>query len=46
MSTWRAMVAGVRAKSLAPSRADYLEIWELQTPGNLRTCPCLYRDLE
>ena len=25
------------------SCADCLEIWEPQTPGTLRACPCLYR---
>jgi hypothetical protein len=30
--------------TLQPSCADYLEILELQRPGNLRACPGLYRD--
>jgi hypothetical protein len=30
--------------SLPPLCADYLKIWEPQTPGNLRACPGLYRD--
>ena len=29
---------------LPPSCADCLEIWEPQTPGNLRVCPGLYRN--
>jgi hypothetical protein len=28
----------VRLTTLPPSRADCLEIWELQTPGTLRVC--------
>jgi len=28
-------------KTLRPAYADYLEIWELQTPGTLRSCPGL-----
>ena len=30
--------------ALPPSCADCLEIWEPQTPGTLRACPCSYRD--
>jgi hypothetical protein len=30
--------------TLSPSCADCLEIWELQPPGTLRTCPGLYWD--
>ena len=29
----------VRLTTLPPSRADCLEIWEPQPPGNLRACP-------
>ena len=31
--------------TLPPSRADFLETWELQPPGNLRACPDLSRPL-
>ena len=30
--------------TVSPSCADYLEIWEPQTPGTLRACPGLYGD--
>jgi hypothetical protein len=30
--------------TLPPSRADCLEIWEPEPPGNLRACPDLYWD--
>jgi hypothetical protein len=30
--------------TLPPSYAEYLEIWESQTPETLRACPGLYRD--
>jgi hypothetical protein len=31
----------VELTTLPPSCADCFEIWELQTPGNLRVCPGL-----
>jgi hypothetical protein len=31
----------VRLTTLPPSRADCLEIWEPQSPGNLKACPGL-----
>jgi hypothetical protein len=31
----------VRLKTLSPSCADYIELWEPQTPGTLRACPGL-----
>jgi hypothetical protein len=34
----------VRLKSLPLSCANFLEIWEPQTPGTLRACPGLFRD--
>ena len=33
-----------RLTTLPLSCADYLEIWEPQSPGTLRACPGLYRD--
>jgi hypothetical protein len=39
--SWGVKAAG----ALPPSCADCLEIWEPQTPGTLRVCPWLYRDL-
>ena len=34
----------VELKTIPPSCADCLEIWELQAPETLRACPGLYRD--
>ena len=34
----------VELKTIPPSCADCLEIWEPQPPGTLRACPGLYRD--
>jgi len=34
----------IRLTTLPPSCADYLEIWEPQTPAPLWGCPDLYRD--
>ena len=34
----------VRLTTLPPSCSDFLEIWEPQPPGTLRSCPGLYRD--
>ena len=31
-------------RTLPPSCADCLEIWEFQTPRTLKACPALYRD--
>jgi len=33
----------VELTTLSPSCANCFEIWELQPPGTLRTCPGLYR---
>jgi flavodoxin len=36
-------VKAAGAYDLPPSCADYIEIWEPQTPGSLTACPGLYR---
>jgi len=35
---------GVELVTLLQSCADCPEVWETQLPGNVRTCPDLYRD--